>query len=739
MSLHLFDDPKKLLLDMAQVQSVPELLRLIVTRVANPEKVALARIWLAHPTTTCRDCTMPETCRGQSECLHLMASSGRSLRPPYTEWKRTDGAFRRLSSGIRKIGKVFATAQPLEVLDFGVESPNWMFHPDWAIAEKVRGFAAQPLVHRGRSIGVLAVFARQTIGDACIGWLRMVADHAAAAIVTARAIAEIESLRKRLEQENEYLREEVTGGGAFGELVGQSPALEAVARQIDMVAPTESTVLILGESGTGKELVAREIHRRSRRAGRPLIKVNCAAVPRELYESEFFGHAKGAFTGALRDRTGRFELAENGTLFLDEIGEIPLELQAKLLRVVQEGELERVGEERTRRVNVRLVAATYRDLRAEAEAGRFRQDLFYRLSVFPIDLPPLRKRKEDIALLADHFLGSSARKAGRPRLPLTTANVQRLQAYDWPGNVRELQHVLERGGTDHVDGKPAPCGAADRGTGEGREDRSRSGGRADRVGDAPVRSGQHPGGAEGGRGQDLWPRRRGEAAQHEADDAGVADQGSRDTVTTVPIQRTDAASFREVAGLRRLSTTIADLHLRSRSADRAGDAHRPLRSRSRMGPIDEHGPSPAARRPRCRHPGPWLASPARAIGGSGDVRRLHGWFSSRGSERGCITPDLVRSMPGPVTLIVPDGNWNQATNMMRRVPALQEATAVRLDGETQLTEPLRHNPDANRRSTFEAIARAVGILEGEETETRMLEFFREVLARRTGVETIRGR
>jgi transcriptional regulator with GAF, ATPase, and Fis domain len=248
-----------------------------------------------------------------------------------------------------------------------------------------------------------------------MGWLRMIADHAAAAIATARAFEQIETLQKGLELENEYLREEVTRAGAFGELIGQSPALEAVARQIDLVAPTDSGVLILGESGTGKELVAREIHRRSHRAGKPLIKVNCAAVPRELYESEFFGHARGAFTGALRDRAGRFELADNGTLLLDEVGEIPLELQAKLLRVLQEGELERVGEEHTRRVNVRLVTATNRDLRAEAEAGRCRQNLYYRLSVFPVELPPLRKRKEDIPLLAEHFLRLSARKLGRGR------------------------------------------------------------------------------------------------------------------------------------------------------------------------------------------------------------------------------------------------------------------------------------------------------------------------------------
>jgi transcriptional regulator with GAF, ATPase, and Fis domain len=299
-------------------------------------------------------------------------------------------------------------------------------------------------MHRGEVLGVLGIFARGAVGPDCMDWLRAIADGAAAAIATARAFERIEELTRRLERENEYLREEVTRAGAFGELVGRGPALEAVARQIDLVAPTDAAVLILGESGTGKELVAREVHRRSGRSVRPLIKVNCAAVPRELYESEFFGHARGAFTGALRDRAGRFELADGGTLFLDEVGEIPLDLQAKLLRVLQEGELERIGEERTRKVDVRLIAATNRDLRAEAEAGRFRQDLYYRLSVFPIELPPLRKRAEDIPVLAEHFLALATRRLGRPRPRLTLANVQQLQRYHWPGNVRELQHVIER-------------------------------------------------------------------------------------------------------------------------------------------------------------------------------------------------------------------------------------------------------------------------------------------------------
>jgi len=439
----LFLDPKRLLLDMAREHALASLLRLVVGRLAESPRVALARVWLVRTSEGCTGCPMADECRGRSECLHLVASNGRSLANPHIEWTRLDGAFRRFPLGVRKVGQIAATGEPIEAPDLST-APDWIADPDWVRAEGIAGFAGQPLVHRGQVLGVLAVFARGAIGPECMDWLRTIADHAAAAIATARAFEEIDALRKRLEAENEYLREEVTRAGAFGELVGQGPALGAVARQIDLVAPTDAAVLILGESGTGKELVAREIHRRSKRAGKPLVKVNCAAVPRELYESEFFGHAKGAFTGALRDRAGRFELADCGTLFLDEVGEIPLELQAKLLRVLQEGELERVGEERTRKVDVRVIAATNRDLRGEAEAGRFRQDLFYRLSVFPVELPPLRKRPEDVPLLAEHFLALAARKLGRPKPRLTLANVQALQRYPWPGNVRELQHVIER-------------------------------------------------------------------------------------------------------------------------------------------------------------------------------------------------------------------------------------------------------------------------------------------------------
>jgi transcriptional regulator with GAF, ATPase, and Fis domain len=440
----LLADPKRLLLDLAQQQSATSLLELIVTRLSESNRVALVRVWLAQPTSDCSECASPDVCRTQRQCLCLVASAGRSITSPSVEWTHTRGAFGRFPFGARKVGRIALTGQALEEPELTEPLPDWVARPDWIRAEEIRGFAGQPIIHRGEVLGVLAVFARQAIADECMGWLRMIADHAAAAIVTGRAFAEIDSLRRRLESENEYLREELTRAGAFGELIGRSLALEALARQVELVAPTDSTVLILGESGTGKELVAREIHRRSKRASRPLIKVNCAAVPRELFESEFFGHKKGAFTGALRDRIGRFELADGGTLFLDEVGEIPIELQPKLLRVLQEGELERIGEERTRRVNVRLVAATNRDLRTEAETGRFRQDLYYRLSVFPVEVPPLRKRKDDIPLLADHFLEASARSVGRAKPKLTLNAVRQLQQYDWPGNVRELQHVIER-------------------------------------------------------------------------------------------------------------------------------------------------------------------------------------------------------------------------------------------------------------------------------------------------------
>ena len=290
-------------------------------------------------------------------------------------------------------------------------------------------YTSTPIFEGGQPVGAVVVFRDITARKQAEERLRL-------------ALEEVEALKDRFAAENDYLREEV--GSDLEDLIGESPAADGLRRAIRTVAAGDTSVLVTGETGTGKELVARSIHALGPRAERPLIKVNCASIPRELFEAEFFGHVQGAFTGALRDRAGRFELADGGTLFLDEVGEIPLEMQSKLLRVLQEGELERVGEERTRTVDVRLIAATNRDLRAEIAEGRFRQDLYYRLNVFPIEVAPLRERREDVTLLAEAFLDQLARKAGRPRPRISAACRRELTAYPWPGNVRELQNVIER-------------------------------------------------------------------------------------------------------------------------------------------------------------------------------------------------------------------------------------------------------------------------------------------------------
>jgi PAS domain S-box-containing protein len=258
------------------------------------------------------------------------------------------------------------------------------------------------------------------------------------------AFEENARLREELERERDYLREEVQVSMNYGRIIGESSALQKMLARIEAVAETSASVLIQGESGVGKELVAHVIHSRSPRSQGPLVKVNCASIPHELFESEFFGHVKGAFTGAHRDRVGRFELADGGTIFLDEVGEIPLELQSKLLRVLQESEYERVGDDRTHSVNVRVIAATNRDLEKAVAEGTFREDLYYRLSVFPIDVPPLRERGDDVVQLASHFLERTCQQFGHRPLTLSRQQALLLKRYDWPGNIRELKNVIER-------------------------------------------------------------------------------------------------------------------------------------------------------------------------------------------------------------------------------------------------------------------------------------------------------
>jgi transcriptional regulator with GAF, ATPase, and Fis domain len=439
-------DPESLqaiALSLAEERSVETVLHKIVEGVGSQPGIALARVWLVAPGDICAACPMRPECPDQTRCLHLVASHGHPSKAT-DNWERLDGAFRRFPLGVRKVGRVAASGQPILIEDVSTDMHEFARH-DWIREEKIVSFGCQPLVFRGEVLGVLAIFNREACNRASFAWLRTFADHAAVALANSRAFAEIERLREQLELENTYLREEVRQSlPAAGRFVGESAPLNHVLQQIELVAKTNANVLILGESGTGKELVAREIHDRSPRAKRAMIRVNCASIPHELFESEFFGHIKGAFTGALRDRAGRFQAADGGTLFLDEVGEIPLDLQGKLLRAIQEGQFERVGDDAVRTVDVRLIAATNRDLAAEVKAGRFREDLYYRLSVFPIRVPPLRDRQADIPILAAHFAEAASRRlnVGRPRL--TRADLDRLINYDWPGNVRELQNVIDR-------------------------------------------------------------------------------------------------------------------------------------------------------------------------------------------------------------------------------------------------------------------------------------------------------
>lgn len=434
---------QSLLLEMGQQRSTDSLFNLIVNRLARFPNISLARIWLVKEGDICEICPLSDECLDKDKCLHLVASAGQSVSDFSADWTRIDGDHRRFPLGARKVGHIAVTGTPVIVKSVSDDS-KWILHQDWARREGINGFAGQPLSYHGETMGVLAVFTKSGIAQPALDILSILSNHAAAALVNARAFEKIEELTRRLEAENSYLREELLSSASFGGFIGQSAPLQRIIQQIDLVASTDAGVLILGESGTGKELVARELHNRSTRRNKPMIKVNCASIPKDLFSSEFFGHVKGAFSGAVSDRAGKFGAADKGTLFLDEIGEIPLDQQAHLLRILQEGEYERVGEEKTRKVDVRIIAATNKDLKSEVEKGRFREDLYFRLNVFPIEVPPLRERKEDIPLLADHFLKKYLAEMKRPEFHFTSAQHRILSTYSWPGNVRELQNIVER-------------------------------------------------------------------------------------------------------------------------------------------------------------------------------------------------------------------------------------------------------------------------------------------------------
>jgi len=340
------------------------------------------------------------------------------------------------SRAFRKSETIALDAHALAGLDAG----------DLAVAEGFRALCDIPLVSRNRALGVLCLGRLHNspfTGDE-VEFLRQVAAQIAIAVENALAYRQIADLKDKLAQEKLYLEDEIRSQMNFDSIVGSSAALQKVLRQVETVAPTDSTVLIYGETGVGKELVARAIHNLSSRSRNAFVKLNCAAIPTGLLESEMFGHEKGAFTGAIAQRIGRFELAHEGSVFLDEVGEIALELQPKLLRVLQEREFERLGSSRTLRTNARLIASTNRDLAAMVKEQKFRMDLYYRLDVFPVHVPPLRERHGDIPLLVRHFVQQFARRMNKSidTIPSETMNV--LVRYEWPGNIRELQNLLER-------------------------------------------------------------------------------------------------------------------------------------------------------------------------------------------------------------------------------------------------------------------------------------------------------
>jgi formate hydrogenlyase transcriptional activator len=369
--------------------------------------------------------------------LRVVAMEGRALSDQF-------GVGVVLDRGDSYCGWAFDHQRPLVRVDIAA-TPEYSTRQR-ALAAGIRSLCMAPLILGGRSIGTLNV-SSATAGrysDAEAELVQEVANQVALAVDNMTAYEEIAALKARLEHENVYLQEEIRHEHNFVEMVGNSPALLAALRKVEQVAATDSTVLISGETGTGKELIARAIHSRSPRKDRPLVKVNCAAISAGLVESELFGHVKGAFTGAIDRRVGRFELADGGTIFLDEVGELAAETQVKLLRVLQEQEFEPVGSSRTVRVDVRVIAASNRNLEEAVASGRFRADLFYRLNVFPLEVPPLRERRSDIPQLVMFFLAQFAKKFGKRLEAVPQPTMDRLLGYSWPGNIRELQNIIER-------------------------------------------------------------------------------------------------------------------------------------------------------------------------------------------------------------------------------------------------------------------------------------------------------
>jgi len=434
----------------AEERSVEGVLQRTVDGLARHPGVVGACIWLLAPDASCPICARKnDRERDARPSLHMVAIA-------------TPGEREREAQVGRSAHRLGLDEAPFDkpgldttlVVNEAASAQRWAgLHADLLERDQVQSFGLTPIKSHGKLLGVLGVFSRVSITPEDMAQLRQLAEQVAVSMLNSRAFAEVEARAAELHEENGYLREEVAAAAGPAGIIGNSEPLHRALQQAALVAEGTSAVLISGESGTGKELFARFIHEHSPRRDRPLIKVNCSSIPHTLFESEFFGHVKGSFTGAVRDRLGRFRLADKGTIFLDEVSEIPLELQPKLLRVLQEGEFERVGEDKTTRVDVRVISATNRDLPAWIAERKFRDDLYYRLALFPLQIPPLRERGDDILLLAEHFAEAARRRANRPRFRITDADLRALQAYAWPGNVRELSSVIERAAILSPDGK----------------------------------------------------------------------------------------------------------------------------------------------------------------------------------------------------------------------------------------------------------------------------------------------
>ena len=428
---------------MATADNMETVLRSITTALVEHADATVAHIFLYLRDDECPVCSKAAASRQQvvdgPPALHLLAGAG----VPFGVGEPVH----RISWDVQAPSADLIRARTAVMIQNVTEDPRWDQEPEMRTALRelgIKGLVCLPLDSRGVPVGAMGYLTQNAVDPEVFELLGIFADQAAMSIRGAQLFAEIDQYKRRLEVENEYLQDEIRAESGFDHIIGESESLRAVLRKVRQVAGVETTVLLTGETGTGKELIARGIHEASARKDRPLIKINCGAIPQGIVESELFGHEKGAFTGAIQKRIGRFELADKGTLFMDEVGELPLDTQVKLLRVLQEQEFERVGSTRPMKVDVRLIAATNRDLDKEVAEGRFRADLFYRLNVFPIRIPPLRERPGDVPVLVEHYLAQFQRKMGKPLTRVDERSLEQLQRYAWPGNIRELQNVLER-------------------------------------------------------------------------------------------------------------------------------------------------------------------------------------------------------------------------------------------------------------------------------------------------------